>query len=118
MGKIFNNKSMTMLKNILNGFNSSNIDGLEVYTSGAFATAPFHIDLYLKGVFYNKYLFCSDRNGNLESIAIYGKELNVHLMKIRSSMICFGLSVESVKMDREGFSDFVDIILDPIEYDI
>ena len=53
-----------------------------------------------------------DLNCNIGSVAIYGAELEGHLRSIKSSMKFCGLNVKEVSIDREGYSPYVDVILE------
>ena len=49
---------------------------------------------------------------DIGSVAIYGAELEGHLRSIKSSMKFCGLNVKEVSIDREGYSPYVDVILE------
>lgn len=74
-------------------------------------TASIDIDIYRNGQSITRFMFCGDYTGELHSIAIFGVQLDGHLRNIRSSMKIFGLDVQSVNLDTEGFSPFVDVII-------
>lgn len=62
------------------------------------------IDLYIEkdGKFVNR--FCFQGVGDIDSILIYGSQLNGHIRSIKSSMKIFGLPVEdiTVGVDQQG----------------
>lgn len=68
------------------------------------------IDISKHGRIINKFVFCPDTEGNIESIAIYGDNLRSHMNTIRASMKIFDMEVESVDFES-GYSDYVDVYL-------
>lgn len=72
------------------------------------------IDIYVEknGQPVNRFMFCGSLFGELNSIAIYGAQLNGHLKSIKSSMRIFGLKVSDVEIDYEGLSPYVDVTLE------
>ncbi len=68
------------------------------------------IDISKHGCLINKFMFCPDTDGNIESIAIYGDNLRGHMNAIRQSMKIFDMDVESVDFES-GYSDYVDVYL-------
>lgn len=70
----------------------------------------FCIDISTQGRLINKFVFCPDTEGNIESIAIYGDNLRSHMNAIRQSMKIFDMEVESVDFES-GYSEYVDVYL-------
>lgn len=68
------------------------------------------IGLWLNGNPVNLFLFYPGGRGEINSIAIYGDNLNGHLNAIRSSNMIFGLPVSSASMEQ-GVESYVDVYL-------
>lgn len=68
------------------------------------------IDISKYGRLINKFVFCPDMEGNIESIAIYGDNLRGHMNAIHQSMKIFDMEVESIDFES-GYSDYVDVYL-------
>lgn len=101
------------IQNITNGIrNTSAYSSFQVRSylydsqSGAYA-----IEVSKDGRIVNLFLFYPGMNGQIESIAIYGSNLQGHLSAIRSSMNIFGMKVDSAEMDG-GVEDFIDVYLE------
>lgn len=109
----FNSDSDQKIANIVN--NARNHPMYKSYQissyCGDWRTGVQIVDISKNGDTVNQFHFYPGINGKIESIAIYGRNLNGHLNAIRSSMSIFGLPVASVEMDA-GFSDYVDVYLD------
>lgn len=58
----------------------------------------------------NLFLFCPDINGKIESIALYGTNLQGHYNAMKSSMMAFGMKISSITYES-GMSPFLDIHL-------
>lgn len=109
----FNEKSLRMIDNIYNNFLSHPLfSNCQIERINDFRNGTVQLDVYLNGNFYNKYMFCPDSMGNIESVAIYGASLMEHLRKIETSMKFCDINVLEVSIDNEGCSPYVDIILD------
>ena len=68
------------------------------------------IDISNYGRLINKFVFCPDTEGGIESIAIYGENLRSHMNAIRQSGKIFDMEVEDVSFES-GYSDYVDVYL-------
>lgn len=68
------------------------------------------IDILNSERLINKFVFCPDTEGNIESISIYGDNLRGHMNAIRQSMKIFDMEVESIDLES-GYSDYVDVYL-------
>ena len=109
-----NNNSLQRIKNIVNGFRNH-----PAYT--AYSIRSYVYDVHMGahaveitryGQLVNLWLFMPGIDGKIESIAVYGSNLQGHLNEILSSMTVFGMKVSSAEIDRSGNSDYVDIYLE------
>ena len=62
-------------------------------------------------IMVNLFLFFPDLNGKIESIALYGSNLQGHYNAMHRSMMAFGMRITSISMEY-GESDFLDIYID------
>ena len=108
-----NERSLQMINTIYNNFSSHpTFSKYQIETVYDFRNGIVNLDISLNGNLRNKFMFCPDLNGNIGSVAIYGAELEGHLRSIKSSMKFCGLNVKEVSIDREGYSPYVDVILE------
>lgn len=109
-----NKDSLQRITNIVNGFRN-----YPAYASYSIKSYTYDLRLGVhaleitrNGQVVNLWLFYPDVNGKIESIAVYGSNLQGHLNAILSSMTVFGMKVSSAEIDRSGISDFIDIYLE------
>lgn len=57
----------------------------------------------------NRFDFYGNPNGDIDSIAIYGSNLQKHLNNILDKRTIFGLPIEDAEIDRGGMENYVDI---------
>ena len=108
----FNEKSLRVINNIYNNLLSHPLfSNCQIERINDFGNGTVQLDMYLNGNFYNKYMFCPDPAGNIESVAIYGASLMEHLRKIEASMKFCDIDVLEVSIDNGGYSPYVDAIL-------
>ena len=94
-----NERSLQMINTIYNNFSSHpTFSKYQIETVNDFRNGIVNLDISLNGNLRNKFMFCPDLNGNLRSI--------------KSSMKFCGLNVKEVSIDREGYSPYVDVILE------
>ena len=94
MKKVFNTHGNQLINNIIRGFENRSgwytDDGnYEVFEENMVAK---YIDTYFKGNFCNRYLFCPNESGEIDSIALYGSSLQGHYNTISTTMMCFCLN--------------------------
>lgn len=65
------------------------------------------------GLTVNLWLIYPGIDGEINSIALYGANLENHLKEIQSTMKIFGLPIDSAEIDYTGKSNFIDIFLKP-----
>lgn len=110
-GKIsMNSKSMRKIRNIVTNARKHPFYVNYEIKSYAELRGTYSIDISKHGDLINKFVFCPDSDGNIESIAIYGDNLRGHMNAIRQSMKIFDMEVESVDFES-GYSDYVDVYL-------
>lgn len=108
--KVMNAKSLRKIRNIVaNARRHQYYANLEI-KSYAESRGIRCIDISNNGHLINKFVFCPDTEGNIESIAIYGDNLRSHINAIRQSMKIFDMEVEDVDFES-GYSDYVDVYL-------
>ena len=108
----FNEKSLRVINNIYSNLLSHPLfSNCQIERINDFGNGTVQLDMYLNGNFYNKYMFCPDPAGNIESVAIYGASLMEHLRKIEASMKFCDIDVLEVSIDNGGYSPYVDVIL-------
>lgn len=105
-----NSKSKRIIRNIVTNARKHPYYAGYVIKSYAESRGILCIDILDYGRLINKFVFCPDTDGNIESIAIYGDNLRDHMNAIRQSMKIFGLEVENVDFET-GYSDYVDVYL-------
>lgn len=109
-----NNDSLRRIGNIVNGFR--NYPAYASYSINSYAydarTGAYALEITRCGQLVNLWLFMPGIDGKIESIAVYGSNLQGHLNAILSSMTVFGMRVSSAEIDRSGNSDYVDIYLE------
>lgn len=109
-----NSDSLQRINNIVNGFRN-----YPAYAAYAIKSYPYDIrtgahaiEITRNGQFVNLWLFMPGVDGRIESIAVYGSNLQGHLKAILSSMNVFGMKVSSAEIDYSGYSDYIDIYLE------
>lgn len=109
-----NNDSLRRIGNIVNGFR--NYPAYAAYSIRSYAydvrTGAHALEITHDNRLVNLWLFMPGFDGKIESIAVYGSNLQGHLNAILSSMTVFGMKVSSAEIDRSGASDYVDIYLE------
>lgn len=109
----FNSDSEQKIANVVN--NARNHPMYQSYQissyCGDWRTGVQIVDISKNGDTVNQFHFFPGINGEIESIAIYGRNLRGHLNAVLSSMSIFGLPVASADMES-GLSDYVDIYLE------
>ena len=113
MFKSLNQDSKQRIRNIENGFrNHPNFFGYDIrnycYNLDEGVQA---LEVSKNGRFVNLFLFFPDFDGKIESIAVYGSNLQGHYNAMRSSMMAFGMRITDISMES-GASDFIDIEID------
>lgn len=113
MRKTFNTHGTQLINNIIRGFENRfgwytdwgnyNLEEENVVAK--------YVDAYFNGNFCNRYLFCPNELGEIDSIAIYGLSLQGHYNTISTTMMCFGLKVKKIVFDTKGDNPFLDIYL-------
>lgn len=107
----FNTDSQMRIQNIIDGIkNHPWYSGYEV-NSYVYNRASYAVELRRNSRLINMFLFFSEKDGKISSIAIYGANLQGHLMAIRSTMSIFGMKVVSVGLDS-GIADYVDVYIE------
>ena len=78
-----------------------------------FRTGVQALEVSKNGIMVNLFLFFPDPSGNgkIESIALYGSNLQDHYNVMRNSMMAFGMKISSISFES-GQSDYLDIYLD------
>ena len=113
---VLNDNSKKMILNIVNGFR--NYPAYKAYEINSYCydwrLGIQALSITKNGSPINLWLFYPGINGEIESIATYGSNLNGHLNAIRNTMTVFGLPVESISKDC-GMEDFLDIIIAPYD---
>ena len=69
------------------------------------------LEISRNGMLVNLWLFLPDTMGKIESIALYGSNLQGHYNAMRSSMTAFGMHISEINIEH-GQSDYLDIYLD------
>lgn len=106
-----NDRSQSIITNIYR-----NIKGHPKFThltvrlsSELTTTGCMSIEVSNNGQPINLFMFCPNWMGNIDSVAIYGSNLNRHYSTISKTLNVFGLPVIGIDMDNSGMSDFVDV---------
>lgn len=109
-----NANSRTMIENIIIGFRQ-----LPAYKAFEINSYCYDKELGVQalsvtknGTIINLWLFYPGNNGEIESIAAYGSNLDGHLNAIRTTMTVFGLPVKTISREH-GKEDFLDIFIAP-----
>lgn len=114
MYNLLNSDSLHRIENIVNGFR--NYPAYSAYSIRSYAydihTGAHALEITRNGQLINLWLFMPGMDGKIESIAVYGKNLQGHLNSILSSMTVFGMKVSSASVDSSGFSNYIDINLE------
>ena len=105
-----NNKSIRKIRNIISNARKHPYYANYEIKSYAELRGMYCIDISNQGLLINKFVFCPDTEGNIESIAIYGDNLRGHMNAIRQNMKIFDMEVESIDLES-GYSDYVDVYL-------
>lgn len=109
-----NSDSLQRINNIVNGFR--NYPAYSSYTIKSYTydirTGAHALEITRNNQLVNLWFFMPGIDGKIESIAVYGSNLQGHLNAILSSMTVFGMKVSSAEMDYSGYSDYVDIYLE------
>ncbi len=108
-----NQDSLQRIKNIENGFR--NYPAYSAYQIRSYVyddqAGVQALEITLNGQPINLFLFYPDRNGKIESIAVYGIGLQGHYNAMRSSMMAFGMPITDISIES-GNETFLDIYLD------
>ena len=83
---------------------------VSLYDSGS---GTYSIDVTIYGSPINKFLFSAayDNSGEIDSIAIYGQNMNMHYNEISANGQIFGLKVDHIETDC-GYEPFLDVYLE------
>jgi len=83
---------------------------VNMYDSGS---GTYTIDVISCGNIVNKFLFSAayDNSGDIDSIAVYGQNLNMHHREISFNGSIFGLAVDRIETDC-GYEPFLDVYLE------
>lgn len=113
MIRSLNSDSQQRIRNIENGFRNhpayaSYVVNNYCYDARAGVQA---LEVSKNGQPINLFLFCPDVNGKIESIALYGVNLQGHYNAMRRTMMAFGMRISSISYET-GMSPFLDIHLD------
>lgn len=107
-----NQRSLTMVRTVMSNFkNHSLYKEFSVTLNENDISGSASISIMKYGQNVNRFYFYPNSSGNIESIAIYGAELNGHFNSIRNSMSIFGLKVNEIEMVTDSTSPFVDVYL-------
>ena len=108
-----NQDSVQRIKNIENGF--KNYPAYSAYQITSYVydyMAGVHaLEITRNGQFVNLFLFYPSTNGKIESIAVYGANLQGHYNAMRSSMMAFGMPISDISIES-GNETYLDIYLD------
>lgn len=109
-----NSDSLQRINNIINGFR--NYPAYTAYTIKSYIydirIGAHALEITHNSKLINLWLFMPGVDGKIESIAVYGNNLQGHLNAILSSMTVFGMKVFSAEMDYSGNSNYIDIYLE------
>lgn len=112
MNLSLNAVSRMMIENIVIGFR--NLPAYKAYEINSYCydmrLGVQAISVTKNGAIINLWLFYPGIDGEIESIAAYGANLDGHLNAIRTTMTVFGLPVKSVSRES-GKEDFLDIFI-------
>ena len=111
-----NSKSLIMVKTVYNNFRvHPSYSGYTITIDNNDIQGSASITIYRDGLNINKFYFYPNSvNGDIESIAIYGNQLNGHFNSINSSKIAFGLRIIDIELVTQNtMSPFVDVNLQP-----
>ena len=113
MYKSLNQDSQQRIRNIENGFrNHPTFTGYDIRNYRySLEEGVQALEVSKNGRFVNLFLFFPDFDGKIESIAVYGSNLQGHYNAMRSSMMAFGMRITDISMES-GASDFIDIEID------
>ena len=106
-----NQRSQNIISNIYNTIRNHPSYAqytVELISAELWSTGCMSIHISKQGRQINKFMFCPNTEGNVDSIAIYGNDLRGHYNTISASRNAFGFRVRNISMDN-GYSDYVDI---------
>lgn len=113
MNKPLNRDSLQRIRNIEIGFR--NYPDFSTYDIRNYCydlqNGVQALEVSRNGRMINLFLFYSDMDGKIDSIALYGSNLQEHYNVMSSSMMCFGMRITSIDFVY-GQSVFLDIYLD------
>jgi hypothetical protein len=113
MFKSLNQDSQQRIRNIENGFR--NYQAYAAYDIRNYLydlnNGVRALEVSKNGRMVNLFLFFPDLNGKIESIALYGSNLQGHYNAMHRSMMAFGMKISSIDFEY-GQSDYLDIYLD------
>ena len=113
MFKSLNQDSQQRIRNIENGFR--NFPAYSAYNIRNYCynlqDGVQALEISKNGRMVNLFLFFPDMYGKIESIALYGSNLQGHYNAMRRSMTAFGMRITSIDIES-GQSDYLDIYLD------
>ncbi len=112
--KKLNERSMKIVKTVYNNMKSHpTYTGFTVTIDEYDIEGSASITLTKNGQNVNKFYFYPKHgNGNIESIAIYGAQLNGHFSSINGSKNVFGLKVSEIEIVTNSASPFVDVYIE------
>ena len=110
LGLELNEDSLRRIKNIENNIRNhpayAEYDVENYLNDQGLGSRALDISKYGKRV--NLFVFYPNREGKIDSIAIYGSNLAGHYNAIRRSMMCFDMKVSDISFE----GDLVDVTLD------
>jgi hypothetical protein len=113
MFKSLNQDSQQRIRNIENGFR--NYPAYAAYDIRNYLydlnNGVRALEVSKNGRMVNLFLFFPDLAGKIESIALYGSNLQGHYNAMSRSMMAFGMRISSIDFEY-GQSDYLDIYLD------
>lgn len=113
MYKSLNQDSQQRIRNIENGFR--NYPAYAAYEIKNYRydlqNGVQALEISKNGRVVNLFLFFPDFDGKIESIAVYGSNLQRHYNAMRRSMMAFGMRITDISMES-GASNFIDIEID------
>jgi hypothetical protein len=114
--KQLNDRSLIMVRTVYNNFRTHpNYREFTVTIDEHDIEGSASVTITKSGQNVNKfYFYPNSKTGNIESISIYGSQLNSHYNSINGSKLAFGLKVSEIELVTTNTqSPFVDVFLQP-----
>ena len=107
-----NQDSQQRIRNIENGFRNHPAYASYIIRNYCFDehAGVQALEVNKNGQPVNLFLFCPGTNGKIESIALYGQNLQGHYNAMSRTMMAFGMRITSITYES-GMSPFLDIHL-------